>query len=97
MVEMAGYEGWNRRYYGSREITDLFDYHKGLAFKLSIESSHIIHNQTNHTANQVHHSIKAPCSSTPTLEQEKTQLLLEEKEREIVYLKEMIEWLKQKV
>jgi hypothetical protein len=31
------------------------------------------------------------------VEQEKTQLLLEEKERERVYLKEMIEWLKQKV
>ena len=66
-------------------------------FKLSIESSHVIHNYQQ-TSLEVHQSLtNAPPPNAPTVEQEKTQLLLEEKEREIVYLKEMIEWLKQKV
>jgi len=64
-------------------------------FKLSIESSHIIHNHN--IANHVHHSIKAPGPCTSTVEQEKTRLLLEEKNKKNAYLKEMIEWLKQKV
>ncbi len=79
------------------DITDLFSGEKELGVKLSIESSHVIHNNQQ-TSVDVHQlSINASHPSAPTIEQEKTQWLLEEKEREIVYLKEMIEWLKQKV
>ncbi len=79
------------------EITDLFSCEKDLGVKLSIESSHVIHNYQQ-TSLEVHQTaITAPPPNAPRVEQEKTQLLLEEKEREIVYLKEMIEWLKQKV
>lgn len=80
------------------EITDLFSGEKEWGFKLSIESSHVIHNHQQTSSLDVHQSsINAPHPNAPTVEQEKTQWLLEEKEREMVYLKEMIEWLKQKV
>ncbi len=77
------------------EITDLFNGGKELGFKLSIESSHTSFNQQAYY--DVRQSINTPCPNASRVEQEKTQWLLEEKEREMVYLKEMIEWLKQKV
>ncbi len=78
------------------EVVDLFKSDQDSLLRSAVSSSHIASH--NHAANYVH-QINSLCTTLPSLEQELATIrgVLEEKNKENAYLKEMIKWMKQKV